>query len=44
MNSNENKCCLGSMLVGARTLPELLEAKGIATRSKDATRGSWRYY
>ena len=26
---------------GARTL---LGAKGIATRSKDATRGSWPYY
>ena len=29
------------MLLGARTL---LGAKGIATRSKDATRGSWPYY
>ena len=41
-------------LLGARTLlgapglttrnNKLLGAKGIATRSKDATRGSWPYY
>ena len=29
------------LALGARTL---LGAKGIATRSKDATRGSWHYY
>ena len=27
-----------------RSNKKLLAAKGIATRSKDATRGSWRYY
>ena len=41
-------------LLGARTLlgalglttsnKKLLGAKGVATRSKDATRGSWPYY
>ena len=30
-----------ALLLGARML---LVAKGIATRSKDATRGSWHYY
>ena len=30
-----------AQLLAARTL---LGAKGIATRSKDATRGSWTYY
>ena len=27
-----------------KAIPWLLGAKGIATRSKDATRGSWPYY
>ena len=48
------QCVRRKMQLGARTLlgapgrttknKKLLGAKGIATRSKDATRGSWPYY
>ena len=40
-DSGQSPGRLLALLLGARTL---LGAKGIATRSKDATRGSWKYY
>ena len=37
-----NSC--GKEIVRTRSGPSFWKAKGLATRNKDATRGSWPYY
>ena len=45
LNNNKDTIMLCQLLFGTCIVAEkLLGAPGIATRSKDATRGSWPYY
>ena len=41
--SDSKKDCFNATNQGINSNEKLLGAKGIATRSKDATRGSWPY-
>ena len=46
VNLGKERECVGALVLckGLRKRSSSLGAKGIATRSKDATRGSWPYY